>query len=114
MFKRWVILLLVLLALSAASFYYHSEKSAASWAVLDECGDYLDTLNNDWDRESDRWYYQRCDLDNAVSDASLERQWRDRMSYFAGLSFESFAYILIMLFLSFIGRWLVTGRLKWN
>jgi hypothetical protein len=114
MFKRWIILLLVLMALSAASFYYHTEQFAASWVVLDECGDYLDTLTNDWDSENDRWFYQKCDLDNVISDASLERQWGDRMSYFAGLSLETFVYILIMLFLSLIGRWLVTGRMKWD
>jgi hypothetical protein len=114
MFKRWVILLLVLLAACAASFYYHAEKSAALWAVLDECSDYLDTVNNDWDRESDRWYYQRCDLGNYASYASSEQRSRDRIYYIVNLSFGSFVYILIMLFLSFIGRWLVTGRLKWD
>jgi hypothetical protein len=114
MFKRWVILLLVLLAGSAASFYYHSEKSAASWVVLDECRDYLDTLSSDWNPNNDTWFYQRCELDNPISDASLESEWRERMNSFADISFESFGYILLTLFLSFIARWLVTGRLKWN
>lgn len=114
MFKRWVILLLMLLALSAASFYYHSEKAAVSWVVLDECRDYLNTLSSDWNPENDTWFYQRCELDNPISDASLERQWRDRMNHFADLSLESFGYVLIVLFLSFVGRWLVTGRLKWD
>ena len=114
MFKRWVILLLVLLAACAASIYYHSGQSEASWALFYECGDYLDTLNNDWDFENDTWYYQRCDLDNPVSDVSLDLQWGQIMDRAVYFSIRSFYYILIILFLSFIGRWLVTGRLKWD
>lgn len=114
MFKRWVILLLVLLAACAASFYYHVEKYKASWAVSDECHDYLYTLNSDWDIENDTWYHQQCSFDNFLSASNVEERRRDFIQIFIDFSFEAIVYILIILFLSFIGRWLVTGRLKWD
>jgi hypothetical protein len=117
MFKRWVILLLVLMALSAIIHQYNWEKREDYYganSVHQECMDYLDTLGVDWNREGDTYWINRCARDYVNSDYNRELRLRDRNSQLSRFGMLSGFGIFVVLFLSFIGRWLVTGRLKWD
>jgi hypothetical protein len=117
MFKRWVILLLVLMALSAIIHQYNWEKREDYYganSVYQECMDYLDTVDRNWTGVGDRYWERRCSRDNVNSDYNRELRLRDRNSQLSRFGMLSGFGIFVVLFLSFIGRWLVKGRLKWD
>ena len=117
MFKRWVILLLVLMALSAVIYQYNWEKREDyldADSVFQECMDYLDTVDRNWTGVGDTYYERRCYHENVCSDYRREQSLAIRNGNLAMFSMFAGFGIFVILFLSFIGRWLVTGRLKWD
>ena len=117
MFKRWVILLLVLMALSAVTYQYNWEKRedyVGANSVHRECMDYLDTVDRNWTGVGDTYWERRCSRDYVNSDYNTELWLRESNSQLIRFSMLGGFVIFVVLFLSFIGRWLVTGRLKWD
>ena len=117
MFKRWVILLLVLMALSAgASYHYRQEfnETFSYSSVTEECMRYLRSADDNWTSVGDTYWQSRCEDGNYYSDYMEERRWRDQAAKLAAYAAITGFGIFVVLFLSFIGRWLVTGRLKWD
>ena len=110
MFKRWVILLIVILLLEVAAVSYF-------WGQLDdtfsnECGNYLSTLSDDWDKASDQYYFGKCDYDNPVSDASRALEYRGFLSNLIDKLFATVMATVGVFVISFVTRWVYKGALS--
>ena len=109
MFKRWLILLVAILVLEFAAGSYFWGQIGDTFS--DECGDYLNTLSDDWESASDQYFLSKCDYDNPVSDASLTLEYRDFLKNLVGKLVAAFMATFGLLIISFLGRWVYKGRL---
>ena len=110
MFKRWLILLVAFLALEIAAGAYFSQQMQNTFS--NECGDYLNTLSDDWEKTNNTYFRTWCDYENPFSDASLTLEYRDYLRSLIDLIVVAFISTLGVLMLSFIVRWLFTGGVR--
>ena len=110
MFKRWLILLVAILVLEFVVGSYFWGQVADTFS--DECGDYLNTLSDDWEKASDQYFLSKCDYDNPVSDVSPAREYRGFLHDLVGKIVAAFMATFGLLIISFVGRWVYMGRLR--
>lgn len=116
MFGRWIKLLLVLFVLSIAAVVFAFEETdfieAVFAEVQQECQDYLRAQEENWVREDDSYYRLNCDDEAESSLLSLLLDRRHDMYEFRVNSIFLPISILLVVFVSFFARWVVTGRAK--
>ncbi len=116
MFGRWIKLLLVLFVLSIAAVLFAFEETDFSEAVFaevqQECQDYLRAQEDNWSKEDDAYYGLNCDHENESSLLSLLLDRRKDMYELRINSILLPISILFVVFVSFLARWVITGRAK--
>jgi hypothetical protein len=112
MFKRWIVLLTAILVLEAVTIAYLSNRISNTFD--DGCMEYLDSIENpdDWESRNDDYFFTTCNLDNPVSDASINILVRDGLYNLVDRLVAAFIATLGMLLISFVARWVYQGRLR--
>ena len=111
MYRRWLLLLTALFVLGVSWALYFENEAQNAWSVSNECGEYLDTLDNTWISSNDFYYRMTCEYDNEFSSVRSEQRYRQNMNETAIVGVKAIGLILLTALLSFVGRWLFTGRL---
>jgi hypothetical protein len=112
MFSRWIKLLVVLLIIVAGGTYYYTSSAQNSWSGSDTCMSYLKGLDNTWTSSGDSYFKNICDLENPVSDASLEMKRRDQYYSISQSGFVASFALIVLMVLSVVARWLFTGKVR--
>ena len=110
MYRRWLLLLAALFVLAVSWTLYFDNEFQNSWSVFDGCGEYLSTLDDSWVSAIDDYFQMTCALDNEFSRTRNEQRYRESMSEMVNVGFNAIGLILLAALLSFVGRWLFTGR----
>jgi Tfp pilus assembly protein PilO len=111
MYRRWLLLLAAVFMLGMGWTLYFDNKFRNASSVSNECREYLDTLDNTWVKATDAYFQRTCDYDNEFSRVRSEQQYRQYMDEMANVGMKAMGLILLAALLSFVGRWLFTGRL---
>lgn len=111
MFRRWLLLLAALSMLGVGWTLYFDNEAQNAWSVSNECGEYLAALDNSWVSATDAYYRSTCDFDNEFSRVRSEQRYRQAMNDMVFVGVQASGLILLTALLSFVGRWLLTGRL---
>ena len=118
MFGRWLKLLGVLFIIAVLAVYFASKLADRAEAffreIHTECQEYLLSLPSTWEPDGDMHYTYRCDSDREFSVWSQRLEHRDRSYRAHGNAILAALLILPMILLSFLARWLITGRWKLN
>jgi hypothetical protein len=98
---------------SICLIFFFQQQIVHSWEVSDTCSQYLRNVPNpdSWSPKDDKFWMKTCDLNWPLSDAVLERDWRDLMNRRAQVSLLSAFGTFCLMVISLIGRWVVKGRL---
>ena len=112
MFKRWIVLLTAILVLEAVTVAYLSHRISNTFD--DGCMEYLDSIENpdDWKSKNDDYFFTTCNLDNPVSDASINILVRHGLYNLVDRLVAVFIATLGILLISFVARWVYKGRLR--
>jgi hypothetical protein len=116
-FNRWVYLLIFLIfisvSMSGISYFvwnHHYENKYSP--ISDKCYEHLLSQDDSWEASSDMFYRTTCDLQNPSSDQSMQMQLSSRLGDRDDFYFNIASSLLSLLILSFLIRWLLTGKLK--
>lgn len=116
MFRRWLILLLVGLGAAILAFVlamHRADEAEKAFAEIhDECMAYLGGRDAAWKPDDDSHYHFTCDSDNPTSNWSLKLRYRSSWYDMSGFALLWPIAVLSLVFLSFLLRWLFTGRIK--
>jgi hypothetical protein len=112
MFKRWLVLLTALLVIEAVTVAYLSNRISNTFD--DGCMEYLDSISNpdDWEAKNDNYFFTTCELDNPVSDASINILVRDGLYNLFDKLVAAFIATLVIFLISLVARWVYKGRLR--
>ena len=112
MFKRWMVLLTAILVIEAFTVSYLWNQRSNTFD--DGCMEYLDSIPNpdDWEKKNDNYFLTTCDLDNPVSDTSLNIVQRGFLNNLIDKAVAAFIATLGILLISFVARWVYRGRLR--
>lgn len=111
LYQRWLLLLAALLILGVSWTLYFETEAFNAWSVANECDEYLDTLDNTWVSATDAYFQTTCEYDNEFSRVRSEQRYRQSMNEMSIVGVKAIGLILLTALLSFVGRWLFTGRL---
>jgi hypothetical protein len=111
MYRRWLLLLAALFVLAASWTLYFENEAQNAWSVSNECVEYLSTLDNTWVSATDAYFQRTCEHDNEFSRVRSEQRYRQNMDEMVVVGVQAIGLILLAALLSFVGRWLFTGRL---
>ncbi len=112
MFHRWMIFLGFVVAVEVGIWYWLSKQADKTYRVYEECMDYLRSLPSDWTKSGDSYFSSRCDLDNPFSAAVTENNIRDNLHGRMDGTVDWIYYTLLVVILSFVARWIITGRVR--
>lgn len=113
MFKRWITLIVILLSLSAIAALYFSYQYTDTKTISNTCLAYLDTVDADWNADDDLWYAANCDLSNLNSIAFSQMRKRQLMDLCTTISAGVSVFAVLLLLISFVARWVISGQWKW-
>ncbi len=112
MFKRWIIVLAAVLLLEVVYLLHLFRLIESRYSVADECTAYLDTVPAGWQMAGDTYYQSKCDWDNPFSAASLEHGAAQTIDTALNGTLAALLATLTVLFLSFLARWIISGRIR--
>ena len=113
MFKRWIKLLVVMLLIAVGVIWYGNYEFDQAYVIINGCSDYLEKQDDSWTLAGDPYYWGACAYENPVSDFSMAVGHRDLASQWRLNGLMTALFVSLALFLSFLIRWLITGKVRW-
>ena len=110
MFKRWLILLGAMLALEVTLLAYYNKQFQDTFSSL--CYDYLMSQKDNWTSVGDSYYWNKCNDENPLSEASLEVVWREATSGIIDYGLIALLVTVLILVISLISKWIFVGKVS--
>ena len=99
-----------MLALEVTLLAYYNKQFQDTFSSL--CYDYLMSQKDNWTSVGDSYYWDKCNDENPVSEASLEFIWREATSRIIDYGFIALLVTVLILIFSLVSRWVLVGKLR--